>query len=373
MDRFLFFSGLPLLLLLCWLSPFRNAQAKELWVIDQDGAGPGGSDMQSLLLALHSPEIELLGITVVSGDCWRDEGIAHTLRLLEVAGRREIPVVRGAVYPLLRTRKETEIWEELFGKLFYKGAWNRSYPGQELHPPLSFPENPFRPPPPVEGEPALRPNPGLAANFLIEMAHNHPGEVTLLALGPLTDVALACRLDPEFSQRIKKLVLMGGSIDPRTNDPEWSTNPRFEFNFFWDPEAAHIVLTAPWNQVEGYPVDPGIQTVMSRELSSEVGEGSSAIARYLRQYAWIGLPMWDEAAIVGSLDPSLIVQKETLFLDVDLSRGPCYGNTLVWKAGSEPGLGEQRVEVVRKIDPKRFYHFFRERIRATPSGAKAME
>ncbi|CAB4242754.1 Inosine-uridine nucleoside N-ribohydrolase [Methylacidimicrobium sp. AP8] len=373
MDRFLFFPGLPLLLLISWLFPCAEGKAKELVVIDQDGAGPGGSDMQSLLLALHSPEVELLGITVVSGDCWREEGIAHTLRLLEIAGRREVPVVGGAVYPLLRTRKETEIWEELFGKLFYKGAWNKAYLGKELHPPLSFPEDPFRPPAPVEGEPALRPSPRFAADFLIETARNHPGEVTLLALGPLTDIALACRLDPEFSQRIKKLVLMGASIDPRTSDPEWSTNPRFEFNFFWDPEGAHIVLTSPWKRLEAYPVDAGIQAVMRRELLSAVSEGNSAVGRYLNQYAWIGLPMWDEVAVAGWLDPSLILQKETLFLDVDVSHGPGYGNTLTWKPGSEPGLGQQRVEVIRQIDPKRFYRFFRERISQTPSERRTAE
>ncbi len=88
------------------------AQEKRYVVIDQDAAEPGGTDMMSILVLLQSPNVQTLGITVVTGDQWRNEEVAHTLRLLELVGRADIPVVPGAVYPLVRTQAETKLWEQ---------------------------------------------------------------------------------------------------------------------------------------------------------------------------------------------------------------------------------------------------------------------
>ena len=87
------------------------AQEKRYVVIDQDAAGPGGTDMMSILVLLQSPNVQTLGITVVTRDQWRNEEVAHTLRLLELVGRADIPVAPGAVYPLVRTQAETKLWE----------------------------------------------------------------------------------------------------------------------------------------------------------------------------------------------------------------------------------------------------------------------
>src|ERR1700720_5014648 len=91
---------------LMWAQPRRKV------IINEDCSGPGGSNMQTLLVMIQSPEVEVLGITVVSGDQWRDEEVAHTLRLLEIIGRTDIPVVPGAVFPLGRRREETQLWQE---------------------------------------------------------------------------------------------------------------------------------------------------------------------------------------------------------------------------------------------------------------------
>src|SRR5947199_9969003 len=93
-------------------------------IINQDCSGPGGSDLQTLLVMIQSPQVEVLGITVVSGDQWRDEEVAHTLRLLEIVGRTDIPVVPGAAFPLVRTREEAQQWQERYGKVAYAGAWD---------------------------------------------------------------------------------------------------------------------------------------------------------------------------------------------------------------------------------------------------------
>src|SRR6185295_7830871 len=92
--------------------------------INQDCSGPGGSNMQTLLVMIQSPDVEVLGITVVSGDQWRDEEVARTLRLLEIIGRTDIPVVPGAVFPLVRRRGEAQQWQQRFGKVAYAGAFD---------------------------------------------------------------------------------------------------------------------------------------------------------------------------------------------------------------------------------------------------------
>src|SRR5580704_8603403 len=84
--------------------------------INEDCSGPGGSNMQAVALLIQSRQVEVLGITVVSGDQWRDEEVAHTLRLLEILGRTDIPVMRGAAFPLIRSREEALQWRERYGK-----------------------------------------------------------------------------------------------------------------------------------------------------------------------------------------------------------------------------------------------------------------
>ena len=100
------------------------AQPRRKVIIDQDCSGPGGSNLQTLLMLMQSPQVEVLGITVVSGNQWRDEEIAHTLRLLEIIGRTDIPVVPGAVFPLVRARRKPQLWQERYGKVAYAGAWD---------------------------------------------------------------------------------------------------------------------------------------------------------------------------------------------------------------------------------------------------------
>src|SRR3984893_17219571 len=95
---------------------FASTQQRRKVIINEDCSGPGGSNLRTLLLMIQSPQVEVLGITVVSGDQWRDEEVAHTLRLLEIIGRTDIPVVPGAVFPLVRRREETQLWQDRYGK-----------------------------------------------------------------------------------------------------------------------------------------------------------------------------------------------------------------------------------------------------------------
>src|SRR5208282_4133565 len=106
-------------------------QGKRKVIIDEDAAGPGGTDQQTILMLIQSPQTEVLGITVVTGDAWLHEEVAHTLRMLELIGRTDIPVVPGAEYPLVRRKDETELWEQRYGSIAWLGAWTPKY----YHPP----------------------------------------------------------------------------------------------------------------------------------------------------------------------------------------------------------------------------------------------
>jgi len=90
---------------------------KRMVLIDQDGSGPGGSNQMAMMVLLESPQVNVLGITMVTGNAWRDEETAHTLRMLELIGRTDVPVAKGAVFPLVRTEEETRLETPLVGKV----------------------------------------------------------------------------------------------------------------------------------------------------------------------------------------------------------------------------------------------------------------
>src|SRR6266568_3131221 len=98
---------------------------KRMILIDQDGSGPGGSNQMAMLSLLQAPQLEVLGITMVTGNAWRDEETQHTLRMLELTGHGNVPVARGAVFPLVRTQQETRLTEALEGKVTWLGAWGQ--------------------------------------------------------------------------------------------------------------------------------------------------------------------------------------------------------------------------------------------------------
>jgi len=335
-------------LLLTTLTSFR--QEKRKIIIDQDAAGPAGTDQQSMLLLIQSPQTEVLGITVVTGDQWLREEVAHTLRMLELIGRTDIPVVPGAEYPLVRRQQETEQWEQRYGTVAWLGAWTPRF----YHPPDQLGEMP-------EGKPSTSPANEDAAHFLLRMVHKFPNQITIYAGGPMTNLAQAISIDPQFAGLAKELVFMGASLNPRTDDPEFMNAPTHEFNIWFDPEAAHIVLRAPWKKIVCTPVDISVKTRLSTELVNRVKTGNSAAARYIAKYARLRGNynyLWDELAAAAWLDPGIITKKEILYMDVDLDRGAGYGNTLSWVAHDKPKIEVQAVEVQDDLDLDRFYKLF---------------
>ncbi len=319
-------------------------------IIDQDTLGPATTNLQSIALLLQSPETEVLGICVPTGDQWRDQQVRHALRFLEIIGRTDIPVVPGAVLPLVNTPAATALWEKQHGKLIYNGAWDLARPGKWADP-RHTPDLP-------EGNPATAPSAETAAAFYVRQARTHPGEISLWAAGPLTNLALACRLDPEFPRLVRELHFMGGSFHPPTDAREFRHTPRREFNVRFDPEAARIVFRAPWPRLTCSPIDVSNHTRSTPGLFATIASAGTPLARYLDRFGQRQRPMWDEVAAATWLDASLVTQCDDCFIDVNLDRGAAYGDTLSWEPGREPGLGEQRARVQQRLDDARFYEAF---------------
>jgi purine nucleosidase len=343
-------------LALLWLaffvgSCFASAQPRRKVIINEDCSGPGGSNMQTVMLMIQSPQVEVLGVTVVSGDQWRDEEVAHTLRLLEIMGRTDIPVVPGAVFPLVRRRDETQLWQQRYGKVAYAGAWDeRWWHESSVVPPLP------------EGQPTTKPADEDAAHFLIRMVRKYPHEVTIYEGGPMTNLALAISLDPQFPELAQELVFMGGSLSPQTDNPEFLNNPRHEFNFWFDPEAAEIVLRAPWKKIVCTPVDISVKTQMTAAMAKQIEASGTPLARYIGRFAIFTTPgaatMWDELAAAAWIDPSLITRSETRYMGVNLDRGAGYGDTLTWSTKENVRPGAQPVEIQFDLDTEKFYRMF---------------
>ena len=307
-----------------------QAQGKRKVIIDQDAAGPGGTDMQSILALVNSPETEVLGITVLTGDAWRDEEVQHTLRLMEIIGRTDIPVVPGAEFPLVNRKEYIEKWEKIHGKLVYQGAWNFAV-GHAVHGPSEIPPMP-------EGNPTIKAANENAANFLVRMVRKYPHEVTIYAAGPMTDLAMAIALDPQFAELSKELIVMGGSINPRTDNPEFALSPSHEFNFWMDPEASSAVLHAHWPRVVVTTVDISVKTLMSKELIEQIRKSSTPAAQYVAKYASANF-LWDELAAVAWLDPSIITASKKLYMDVNTDRGAGLREYAGVEAGQSAGSG----------------------------------
>lgn len=338
-----------LLAILLVTSPALWCEDKQKIIIDQDEAGPGGTDQQATLLLIQSPKTDVLGITVVSGDAWLNEEIAHTLRTLEIIGRTDIPVLRGAEDPLVRRKEDTEVWEERYGKIQWLGAWTPKY----YHPPDELGKMP-------EGKPTIKASDEDAAHFLVRMVRKYPNEVTIYEGGPMTNLALAITIDPEFPRLAKQLIFMGGSLNPVTDDPEFA-NPRHEFNLWFDPEAAHTVLRAPWKKIVCTPVDVSVKTRMTMDLIQRVKSGDSPAARYIGTYSRLYGQynyLWDELTAAAWLDPSVITKTETRFMDIDLDQGAGYGNTLTWTDRDKPKIDLQPVEIQLDLDSDKFYKMF---------------
>jgi inosine-uridine nucleoside N-ribohydrolase len=320
-----------------------EAQEPRYVIADQDASGPGGSDMMSLLVFLQSPKVNLLGITVVTGDSWRDPEVAHALRLLESVGRTEVKVYPGAAFPLVRTQEWTSAAEALYGKVDFKGAWGGDNATRHYN----------TMPPMVEGAPTTKSAEEDAAHFMVRMVHKYPHKVTIYGAGPLTNIALAIRLDPEFASLAQELVVMGGSILPKSDSDEWYGDPRHEFNFWFDPEAASIALRANWAKISVTTIDASLETHIDPEVLDGLAGSDSPAAKYVLKYTKRPVELnylWDELAAAAWLDPSIIKSERLIYMDVNTDHGANYGDTLTWIEKLKPTIPLNKVHAQMDVD-----------------------
>ncbi|MBV8672546.1 MAG: nucleoside hydrolase, partial [Acidobacteriaceae bacterium] len=333
---------------------------------DEDGSGPGGSDQMAMMALLQSPQVDVLGITIVTGDAWRDEEVQHTLRMLELIGRTDVPVAPGAAFPLVRTQEEYRMASQLFGKVVWLGAWGQGPTTLKETPGGTVPiaperlavHGPWVVPPLPEGAPHIKPLDEDAAHFLIRQVHAHPHEVTIYAAGPLTNIALALAIDPHFAELTRGIAIMGGSLNPQTDDPEFATSPHHEFNFWFDPEAAHITLRAHWPRIDLTTVDVSIKAPFTQAMLDAIAKSPNPAAQYIAKYSQNRYYLWDELTACAWLDPKIITKERMLYMDVDLSHGPTYGDTLVWTGDLKPVTDLQLVHAQTDLDLDRFTKLF---------------
>lgn len=269
-------------------------------IIDTD---PGIDDALAILLALASPELSLEGLSVVHGNCSLEQAVRNGLSILELAGAAHVPLARGCELPLVQP---SLLAAETHGNTG-----------------LGYAKLP---------EPLTQPIVQHGSDFLIEKALSSPGEVTLVAVGPLTNVALAIRKEPRFAKSLKEIIIMGGAIRHEGN-----TTALAEFNTFVDPHAAHIVFHAgiPTTLV---PLDVTYQCILMASDVERLLKLKSPITKFIKEatdfymeyhdaYQGIqGCIINDPLALALTFAPELCDYQE-LPVDVDISGGVSMGKT----------------------------------------------
>jgi inosine-uridine nucleoside N-ribohydrolase len=296
--------------------------------------------------------------------------------MLELIGRTDVPVAKGAVFPLVRTEQETRLETPLVGQVDWLGAWGQGpinlvetpHGVEKMKPDNPAIHGPYVVPAMPEGAPHTKAIDEDGVHFLIRQVHAHPHAVTIYAAGPLTDIALAIRIDPEFAELTQGIVMMGGSLNPQTDDPEFVENPRHEFNFWFDPEATHIVLGAHWPRIDVTTVDISIKAMFTQAMVDEISKSQNPGARYIAAWSQDRYYLWDELAACAWLDPSIITKEKLVFMDVDLSHGPSYGNTLTWADAMRPATDVQKVHAQLDVDLGKFTREFVGLMTAPPLG-----
>lgn len=325
------------------LTATANAEPHKV-IFDTDFGICPQDDCYALMLALHSPELDILGITTVAGNWSLEQGTADVLRLLEIAKRTEIPVYAGADMPLMHEASE-------FARTTY-GSWWSDEPATE--PPGGFAEKK------VESLGAVE--------YIIDTVEGQPGEVTILAIGPLTNVAMALRHRPGLAGKVKQLVIMGGAVAVLP-DGAGNMTPGAEFNFWVDPEAAKIVLRSGI-PIQLSPLNVSRKSNFNQDWFGKLTATDTPFTRVIRdggRVSWtedtpdIVVHMYDQIAVASLIDPSLVTTTD-LYVDVDASPGISYGTSHGFEKLWPGAEGAQKMAVQHELDSDRFMKMFIERI-----------
>jgi inosine-uridine nucleoside N-ribohydrolase len=339
-----FVAGLLLVLAL-------RADGPELVICDSD-SGLFGDDGAALVMLLRSPaQATVHGITVTPGNVWPAQGAEYIFHILELLKRPQVPVLTGAERPLMNSAAMARESERRWGTLEYIGAFTLD---------------------PVAVKPALgaqltnrRPRRG-AVEFLIAEIERHPGQLTILAIGPMTNIALALRLKPEVETEIKQIVFMGGNIRVAGN-----ASPAAEFNFWFDPEAARMVLRSRIPNKAMFGLDICNLAVLRKAEFDQIASAHTPIADLFRddlgnrypgflQHPEATAHMWDSLAAAYLIDPGFVTKSETRYLDVQTAWGQFYGSTTPLDRRLAPDATP--VRVMLDLDFQRVFGLYKDRL-----------
>jgi len=274
-------------------------------IIDTD---PGTDDAMAIMLALNSPELDVRAFTVVPGNVTAAQGLENALKMVSLANRCEIPVAAGAQHPLFQKLITAEFWH---GK---NGLANIELPRSKCNVDKRW-----------------------GPDLIIEMVHASPHEITLVPVGPLTNIALALQKDPSIAPLVKEVIIMGGSISGG------NVNAAAEANIYNDPEAAQIVFQAGW-PLTMVGLDVGNKTLLSRKHLEQLGKTHGpvndfiyGVAKYLielsEKFGNTGTPMYDPLAVGVAIDAT-IVKAPPMHVDVETVGVYTRGETVANRSGA---------------------------------------
>lgn len=337
----------PFAVLLVAICLAETAVAQEKVILDTDFTTIGDDGQVAIMAAhLHAQGvIELLGISVVAGNEWMPQEVAEAVKAVERLGIAEdVGVYAGAKYPLLHDYKNLAQERALWG---VGGSWYRRPEPKDTD--LVAPLDGFA------TKTQVRPQ--HAVNFIVETVKKYPHQVTLLAIGPLTNIALAIRMSPEIVPLIKRIVYMAGAFEVPGN-----TTPAAEMNVWYDPEAARIVVRQPIDQTF-IPLDVTNTVPMTREIFEKITSNRDSIvaqllklshfARVLEKTSSPPSYVYDTLALAYLVDPSYATDVASMWVDVDTNWGPSYGHTLGYHERPPADL-LQKATIIRRFDNDRF-------------------
>jgi len=323
---------------------------REAVIFDSD-SGLFGDDGAALVMLLRSPQVTVQGVTIVPGNVWAGQGAEYVLHILDLVKRPQLPVLIGATQPLLHTAAMAKEAERRWGAIQYLGAFGMDpsvispAPGAKI---------------------SVRKPRRDAVGFLISEVEKHPGEITILAAGPMTNIALALRIRPDIETKIKRLVFMGGNVGVPGNATQMA-----EFNFWFDPEAARIVLRsriphkimfgldicnqAPLHKAE-FDQIVNTRTPVTALYRDDLGNRYPAFYKNASATAY----MWDSLAAAYLVDPDFVTRYETRYLDVRTDWGQQYGAISPLDRRAVPDATP--ITVMLGLDFRRVFSLYKDRL-----------
>jgi inosine-uridine nucleoside N-ribohydrolase len=326
---------------------------RDVVIFDTD-CGIFGDDGAALVMLVRSPEqVTIPGITIVPGNVWGDQAAEYVFHILDLLRRPQIPVYTGAATPLIHTAAMANESIRRWGALEFKGAFEENDPTAVV-------------PAPGASLTGRHPHRQGAVNFIISEIERQPGEVTLFAIGPMTNIALALRLKPDIETKIKRIVFMGGNYKVSGN-----VTPMAEFNFWFDPEAARIVLRSHIPHKIMFGLDICNLAPLRKAEFDQIANAHTPITDLFREDLGNRYPkfltkpnamayMWDALAAAYLIDPGFVTRSEVRHLDVVTEWGKFYGATIPLDVHLAAGVPP--VTIALDLDYRRVFALYKEKL-----------